>query len=60
MNIFDEKHRKLFEQNNIFPEGVISDVIEKLKSFNDKDLSERLYGKEEEIRKIVLKYIHCM
>ncbi len=55
-----EKHRKLFEQNNIFPEGVISDVIEKLKSFNDKDLSERLYGKEEELRKIILKYIHCM
>ncbi|MBE9511851.1 MAG: glutamine synthetase [Bacteroidetes bacterium] len=55
-----EKHRKLFEQNSIFPAGVISDVIEKLKSFNDKDLSERLYGKEEELRKIVLKYIHCM
>jgi glutamine synthetase len=55
-----EKHRKLFEQNNIFPAGVISDVIEKLKSFNDKGLSERLYGKEEELRKVVLKYIHCM
>ncbi len=55
-----EKHRKLFEQNNIFPAGVISDVIEKLKLFNDKGLSEKLYGKEEELRKIVLKYIHCM
>jgi len=55
-----EKHRKLFEQNNIFPAGVIDDVIEKLKSFNDKDLSERLYGKEEELRMIILKYIHCM
>ncbi len=55
-----EKHRKLFEQNNIFPAGVISDVIEKLKSYNDKDLSERLYGKEEELRKVILKYIHCM
>lgn len=55
-----EKHRKLFEQNNIFPAGVISDVIGKLKSFNDKDLSDKLYGKEEELRKVILKYIHCM
>lgn len=54
------KHRALFEKNNIFPKGVISDIVKKLKSFNDKDLSERLYGKEEEIHKIVLKYIHCM
>jgi len=55
-----EKNRKLFEKNNIFPTGVISNVIKKLKSYNDKDLSERLYGKEKEIHKIVLKYIHCM
>ena len=51
--------RELFEKNNIFPERVISHTINKLKSFEDADLSERLYGKNDEIRELVLKYIHC-
>ena len=55
-----EKHREVFENNNIFPKGMIDSVIKKLKNFNDKDLSERLYGKNEEIQKLVNKHIHCM
>jgi len=54
-----EKKRDLFEKNNIFPERVISHTIKKLKGFEDADLSERLYGKNEEIRELVLQYIHC-
>jgi len=55
-----ENHREVFEENNIFPKGMIDSVIKKLKNFNDKDLSERLYGKNEEIQKLVNKHIHCM
>lgn len=51
--------RKFFEKNGIFPAGLLDQIAEKLKSYNDKDLSERLYGKEEELRKLVNKYIHC-
>src|SRR6056297_1467803 len=51
-----EKHREVFENNNIFPKGMIDSVIKKLKNFNDKDLSERLYGKNEEIQKLVNKH----
>ena len=54
-----ESKRNLFEKNNIFPERVITHTINKLKEFKDADLSERLYGKNEEIRELVLKYIHC-
>lgn len=54
-----KKNRKYFEANNIFPKGSIDRIIEYLQSFNDKDLSERLYGKKDEIKKIVEKYIHC-
>jgi glutamine synthetase len=52
--------RELFEKDGIFPHGKIDAVVKKLKDFNDKDLSERLYGKDEEIRKLVDKYIHWM
>ncbi len=52
--------REFFEKDGIFHSGKIDSVITHLKSFNDKDLSERLYGKNDEIRKLVDKYIHWM
>ena len=54
-----EKKRETFEANGIFPERVINHTIEKLKKFDDENLSERLYGKNEAIRELVLEYIHC-
>ena len=55
-----EKDRAFYENDNIFPKGTIDTFIKKLKSYNDKDMSERLYGKKDEIKKLVDKYIHCM
>ena len=52
--------RKFFEKDKIFQPGLIDAVIKGLKSYNDKGLSEKLYGKTEEIRELVEKYIHCM
>lgn len=52
--------REHFEKNGVFPSGTIDQVVKKLKAFEDKDLSERLYGKEDELRKLVMKYLHCM
>ncbi|MBK7338785.1 MAG: glutamine synthetase [Saprospirales bacterium] len=54
-----EKHRKIFEADGVFPAGTIDRFIGYLKDFGDKGLSERLYGKHEEIEKLVEKYIHC-
>ncbi|MDA3867359.1 MAG: glutamine synthetase family protein [Salinivirgaceae bacterium] len=55
-----EKNRAAFEEDGIFPEGVIDRFIDDLKAYEDKDLSERLYGKEKEIAKLVLNYLHHM
>ena len=55
-----ERKRSVFEANDIFPKGLIDSVIAKLKSYNDKKLSEELYGKKEEIHKLVMKYIDIM
>ena len=55
-----EKKREAFEKNGIFPKGTVDSFIDRLKAYDDKNLSERLYGKDEEIRKLVMSYIHVM
>ena len=54
-----EKKREFFEKNNIFPTNLINRYIELLKSYDDKNLSERLYGKDHEIKILVNKFLHC-
>ena len=51
--------RAYFEKDGVFPSGVIDNVISKLKAFDDKGLSERLYNRNDEISKLVRQYLHC-
>jgi len=51
--------RDYFEKDGVFPAGVIENVVSKLKIFNDKCLSEKLYNKNEEISSLVRKFLHC-
>ncbi len=55
-----EKDRKFFEKDNVFPKGTIDMFIKKLKAYKDKNLSEELYGKNDKIKELVDKYLHCM
>jgi len=51
--------REYFEKDGIFPAGVIDNVAARLKSFDDKGLSEKLYNRHEEISKLVRQFLHC-
>ena len=51
--------RQIFEKDGVFPSGVIDNVAAKLKAYDDKDLSEKLFNKNDEIRKLVKQYLHC-
>lgn len=51
--------RAFFEKDGIFPSGTIDSIIKRLKSYNDLGLSERLYGKNDEISTLVEQYLHC-
>ncbi|MFO7621044.1 MAG: glutamine synthetase family protein [Bacteroidales bacterium] len=53
------ERRSCFEKDHIFPAGVIDNVVKQLKAFNDKDLSEKLYNKPDEIGRLVSQFIHC-
>jgi glutamine synthetase len=51
--------RKYFEKDGVFPAGVIDNVVSKLKAFDDKGLSEKLYNRNDEISKLVKQFLHC-
>jgi glutamine synthetase len=50
--------RSIYEKDEVFPVAVIDGIVKNLKSYNDKDLSQRYYGKGDEIQKLVAEYMH--
>ncbi|PKL45485.1 MAG: glutamine synthetase [Candidatus Riflebacteria bacterium HGW-Riflebacteria-1] len=53
------KARDLYEKHEIFPPAIIEGVAKTLQSFNDKDLSEKLFGDGDALMNVVKKYLHC-
>ncbi len=53
-----EAKRAIFETNGVFPNGMIDSKIKKLKAYDDKGMSEKLFGKNQEIAKLVHHYLH--
>jgi glutamine synthetase len=51
--------RGIYEADGVFSPVLIDGVVDMLRSYDDKDLSERLYGKDDEIEKLVDEYLHC-
>ncbi len=52
------KDRKIYERDNVFPPVVIDGLAKILRNYNDKDLSQRLYGKEDQIKKLIDEFLH--
>ncbi len=52
-----DQKRSIFENHNIFPKGLIDSQVKRLQSHDDHQLSERLSGKSDEIKKLVDKYM---
>lgn len=52
--------RAHFEADGVFPQETIDRFIKYLQSFKDENLSVELFGKNDEIRALVEKYIHAM
>ncbi|MEN8124022.1 MAG: glutamine synthetase family protein [Bacteroidota bacterium] len=57
---FLKKDSDFYQKDGVFPKGTIDGFVKRLKEYDDKDMSERLYKKKDEIKKLVNKYIHCM
>jgi len=50
---------EIYQRDGVFSPTVIDEIVKRLKSYDDKDMSEKLYGKEDEIKKLVDEYLHC-
>ena len=55
-----ENDADFYQKGDVFPKGTIDSFVKKLKAYDDQDLSERLFNKTEEIKKLVDTYLHCM
>jgi len=53
------RDREIYQRDGVFSSTVIDGIVKQLKSYNDKDLSEKLYGREDEIKKLLDEYLHC-
>ena len=53
------RDREIYQRDGVFSPTVIDEIVKKLKSYNDKDLSKRLYDKEDKIKELVDEYLHC-
>jgi len=57
---FLKKDSDFYQKDHVFPKGTIDEFIQKLKGYDDKDLSERLLNEKEATKKLVAEYLHCM
>ena len=57
---FLEADAGFYQKSGVFPPGTIKNFIDRLRAFEDQDLSERLYQKTEELESLVSQYLHCM
>jgi len=51
--------RAIYEEDGVFPPGLVDGLVKVLKGYDDRDLSERYYGKGDEIKKLVDEYFNC-
>lgn len=50
---------EIYQRDGVFPPVVIAELVKRLKSYNDRGLSERLRRNERETRKLTDEYLHC-
>jgi len=53
------QQKDIYTKYGVFSEEIIKSIAKTLKSYNDKGLSEKLYGKHDQIKALVDNYIDC-
>ncbi len=51
--------RKMYEEFDVFPKKMIDGIAHELKSYDDKDLSTRVFGNGDALQKLVDEHMHC-
>ncbi|MCP4177787.1 MAG: glutamine synthetase, partial [bacterium] len=53
------KNRDIYEKYDVFPASMIDGLAEELMSFDDQDLSEKLFGDGDALQALVDDHLHC-
>ena len=53
------RQRDVYQKDGVFHPSVIEEVLRKLRSYNDRNLREKLNANEDEVRKLLAEYLHC-
>jgi glutamine synthetase len=53
-----EKDRQFYEAHGVFPRRLIDKTVEKLETYGDKNLWNKIFGKPEQIEKTIMEYLH--
>lgn len=53
------RDRETYEKHGVFSPVLVDGLARQLQAYDDRNLSEQLYLKGDEIRKLVNKYLHC-
>ncbi len=51
--------REIYEADGVFSPVLIDGVVRMLRGYNDLDLSEKLYGRDQEIEDLIKEYLYC-
>lgn len=54
-----EESRRLYENDGVFPSYMIDKIVQDLKAFKDKNLSEKMFGNADALKDIVKENLHC-
>ena len=53
------RDRARYEDGGVFPAGLIDAIIKNLKSFDDLNMSEKIFGNADSLKKLVNRHLHC-
>ena len=54
-----KRERARYEEGGVFPAGLIDSIVKKLQDYDDFDMSEKMFGNADSLRKLVNQYQHC-
>lgn len=54
-----KRDRARYEEENVFPAGLIDSIVKNLQAYDDLNLSEKMFGNADSLHSLVNKYQHC-
>jgi len=53
------RDRARYEEDGVFPPGLLDSIIRNLKSYDDLNLSEKIFGNADSLKALVNRHLHC-